>query len=154
MHGKLCTPLLSESSPVGVINVLRFRAEPFTERQIALVEAFADQAVIAIENARLFEELERRNRELTEALERQTATAEILKVIASSPTDAQPVLDAIVQSAKRLSESASVLLNIREGEFRRVAAVAADRSIRPRYTVGDRAPLDLRAPGTRALREG
>ncbi len=72
---------------------------PFTEKEIALLQTFADQGVIAVENVRLFRELEARNRELTESLEQQTATSEILRVISSSPTDVQPVFDAIVRSA-------------------------------------------------------
>ena len=98
----LIVPLMRGGTAIGTIGVRRAEARLFTERQVALLEKFADQAVIAIENVRLFKELESKNRDLTTALDKQTATSDILRVISRSQTDVQPVFDAILASAVRL----------------------------------------------------
>src|SRR5262249_46628563 len=148
----VATPLLREGVPVGAITIWRNEVRPFTARQIALLETFAAQAVIAVENVHLFQELQARNRELTEALEQQTATAEILRVISSSPTDLQPVLDAVVSSAARVCGADDVALARVEGDdLRTVAGVGpipklARQSRIPvaRDSISGRAVLDRR----------
>src|SRR5262249_46449919 len=111
----LATPLLREGIPIGTIMIRRTEVRPFSEKQIKLLETFASQAVIAIENVCLFQELGERNAELREALEHQTATAEVLGIISRSPTDVQPGLDTIVASAARVCGVDDVVLRLREG---------------------------------------
>jgi two-component system, NtrC family, sensor kinase len=111
----LSTPLLREGVSIGAIHIRRKEVRPFTHRQIKLLETFASQAVIAIENVRLFQELK-------ESLEQQTATSEILGVIASSPTDIQPVLDVIAENAARVCGSYDAVIRLVEGDKLRLAA--------------------------------
>jgi two-component system, NtrC family, sensor kinase len=119
----LGVPLLRERTPIGVIALIRSTCRPFTDKQIELATTFADQAVIAIENVRLFDEVQARTRELSESLEQQTATSEVLRVISSSPTDIQPVLDAVGESAARLCEANNAVIFRLEGDLlRQVAA--------------------------------
>jgi signal transduction histidine kinase len=126
---QLCVPLLKQEEPIGVLNLVRFEVRPFTERQIALVETFADQAVIAIENARLFQDLQESNQRLqasncqvTEALEQQNATGEILRAIASSPTELQTVLDTIAEASAKLCGAQDTLVyRVVDGGLERVS---------------------------------
>ena len=115
----LATPLVRDNVAVGLIQLRRADPRPFTGKQIELLETFADQAVIAIENVRLFNETK-------EALERQTATAEILRVISGSITDTQPVFDAIVDSCQRLFNGRTVVLVLPDGRMLEAAATAFD----------------------------
>ena len=111
----LDTPLLREGVAIGAIHIRRREVRPFSENQINLLETFADQAVIAIENVRLFQELR-------ESLEQQTATSQILGVIASSPTDIQPVLDAVAESAARLCAAEDATIRLVDGNLLRLGA--------------------------------
>jgi two-component system, NtrC family, sensor kinase len=153
-------PLLREGVPIGAITLRRTEVQPFTGKQIDLLKTFADQAAIAIENVRLFTELQARNRELTTALDTQTATSDILRVISRSQTDVQPVFDAIVASAVRLLEADSGLLTRIAGDQIEIAALtstdpAGDAILRAAYplsrhsdrvharVIRDRAPLNV-----------
>src|SRR5499433_2582714 len=135
----LIVPLRQKGELIGTLSARRTEVYPFTPPQIKLLETFADQAVIAIENVRLFHELENRNRDLSEALEQQTATSEILGVIASSPTDTQPVLDVVAASAARLCDAVDAQIRLVEGDM--VRKVASYGSISPVFAVGEARPI-------------
>jgi signal transduction histidine kinase/putative methionine-R-sulfoxide reductase with GAF domain len=142
----LSTPLMREGIPIGTIHIRRMEVRPFTEKQIKLLETFASQAVIAIENVRLFKELQERNAELREALEHQTATAEVLNIISRSPTDVQPVLDAIVGSAAQVCGIDDVVLRLHEGTAMVVRAHFGPMTMPP-------AEISIDAPEFRWVRE-
>jgi len=118
----LATPLLRESVAVGVIVIRRTEVKPFSDKHIELLKTFADKAVIAIENVRLFKELQERNAELTETLARQTATGEVLRAISRAQTDAQPVFDIIAESALRLCGAGYGQVQLYDGELIHMAA--------------------------------
>jgi PAS domain S-box-containing protein len=134
----LCVPMLREGQPVGTITVTGASPNAFSQRQVDLLQTFADQAVIAIENVRLFKELEARNRDLTETLEQQTATSEILRVIASSPTDVQPVLEAVVENAARLCHVPDAEIFRVDGDLLRLAAKCGPS---PLWSIGEGTPI-------------
>ncbi|HJQ59227.1 MAG TPA: GAF domain-containing protein, partial [Vineibacter sp.] len=119
----VAVPMLKDGRPVGAIAVARAPVGRLPERQIALLKTFADQAVIAIENARLFDEVQARTREVTDALERQTATSDVLRVISSSPRDLQPVFQAMLSNATRICAATMGGLYLSEGDAFRVVAL-------------------------------
>jgi len=118
----LGVPLMRDGVPIGVLGLLKSVVAPFTQAQITLVTTFADQAVIALQNVRLFEAEQARTRELGEALQQQTATAELLKVISRSAFDIEAVLRTLVESASTLCEAENVQIFLRDGEVYRLAA--------------------------------
>src|SRR5206468_7756640 len=134
----LAVPMIREGRLVGVFSLHRFGVSSFTERQIELVTGFSDQAVIALENVRLFNELEARNRDLAETLEQQTATADILRAISQSPTDVQPVLVAVATAARRFCGALDVAIALRDGDV--VVMVAHEGPLTA--AVGVPRPLD------------
>src|SRR5215468_6094176 len=142
----LGVPLLREGTPIGVIVLQRKAVRPFTDKQIELVTTFADQAVIAIENVRLFDEVQARTRELTESLEQQTATSEVLQVISGSPGELQPVFQAMLENATRVCEAKFGILWLREADgFRSVAL----HNLPPAYAEQrQREPVIRPGPGT------
>jgi signal transduction histidine kinase len=157
----LAVPLLRGGVAIGVISIRRLKVLPFTEKEIALLQTFANQAVIAIENVRLFTELQEKNRALaeahanvTEALEQRTATADILKVISSSPTNVQPVFEAIAESAARLTHALfGGTFLVAEGMLN-LAAIHTPDDVADAFRRSYPIPLDANTLATRVAREG
>jgi GAF domain-containing protein len=116
-------PLLREGQAIGCLFLRRPEVRPFTEKQIGLLQTFADQAVIAIENTRLFEAEQQRTHELSESLQQQTATSDVLRVISSSPSDIEPVLETIGERAEKLCNAEISVVSIVDGELIRVASI-------------------------------
>ena len=116
-------PLMSEDKAIGCLLLRRTVVQPFTSQQIALLQTFADQAVIAIDNTRLFDEVQARTRDLSEALEQQTATSEVLRVISGSPSEIQPVFEIIGERAEKLCDAEISVVSIVDGDLIRLASI-------------------------------
>src|SRR5262245_957197 len=124
----LAVPLLHDGKSIGAITVGKAEPKPFSEQQIQLLQTFADRAVIAIENVRLFEAEQQHTRELSDALERQTATSEVLKIISSSPGALEPVFNSMLANATRICEATFGNLFLREGANFRAVAIHGEES--------------------------
>src|SRR5262249_9842695 len=126
----LAVPMTKEDEVIGIFAIYRQEVRPFTEKQIELVQNFAAQAVIAIENSRLLNELRQRTGDLSEALEQQTATSEVLKVISSSPAQLEPVFQAILANAVRICEAKfGMMLLYENSEFQPAALLNASKDL-------------------------
>ena len=145
----LNVPMLKEGEVVGGIAIYRTEVRPFTEKQIELVKNFASQAVIAIENTRLLNELHQRTSDLSEALEQQTATSEVLRVISSSPGELEPVFQAMLENAVRTCDAKFGTLYLREADaFRMIATHNAP----PAYGEARAQARTVQTPSKRASR--
>ena len=157
VHTMLGVPLLREGTPIGVFVLTRLAVRPFSEKQIELATTFADQALIAIENVRLFDEVQARTRELQESLEYQTATADVLNVISRSTTNAQPVFDAIAKGAARLfAPCETTLTTVRDGQLHWGATASLGRPVEAIERVKSIYPLPFdieTTPSARAVHE-
>ena len=146
-------PMMRNGAPIGVLALMRVEVRPFNAKQIDLVQTFADQAVIAIENVRLFDEVQAKTRDLQESLEQQTASAEILQVISSSPTDVQPVFDAIAHSAAVLCEATNgTVFRLREGLIHLVGYYSLSQAQLASVQHSFPAPLDRGTASGREVR--
>ncbi len=152
----LGVPLLREGNPIGVLLLSRKTVRPFDDKHIELVKTFADQAVIAIENVRLFEAEQQRTRELTESLEQQTATSEVLRVISISPGELQPVFETMLAKATALCEASYGALWLREGDVLRNAAFhgSLPADFTDPWRAGSTIRLDQNFPAARAISMG
>jgi two-component system, NtrC family, sensor kinase len=150
----VAVPMLRNGEPIGAINVTREEARPFSDRQIELLRTFADQAVIAIENARLFNEVQAKTRDLTESLQQQTATAEVLKVISRSAFNLQAVLTTLVRSALDLCNAPIGSFFLREGDVLRLATQVGCPPELVQYFHDNPIPLNQSSGAGRAFSTG
>jgi GAF domain-containing protein len=154
LRTNLAVPLIREGEAIGVIIIRRTEVRPFTDRQIDLLRTFATQAVIALENTRLFKAEQARTRELSESLEEQTATAEVLSVISRSPGELKPVFEAMLANASRLCQASYGVMFLCEGEAFRTAAIHGDLSaaFMEQWQPGTLFRPDPELPGFRAVK--
>jgi two-component system NtrC family sensor kinase len=152
-HGELVVPLLRDAKVEGALVLTRAEPGPFTQREIALVQTFADQAVIAIQNVRMFTEVQARTRDLSEALDQQTATANVLKVISRSAFDLQAVFDTLISSAVELSGASGGTICLRDGDGYRYLATSGMEAGFKRFLLGHPPTPGLGGGASVALRQ-